>query len=128
MFDNYKKEDMPLLNIQTNLPELSESDLILIQEEGSQILSEEIGKSIDFVMVLCEAGRNIYFSANSTEPAAFIEIKNVGALSSSLSSSITQKLSVLLKRVLSIPPSRCYLEFQESERHLWGWNGKTFAS
>ena len=119
---------MPLLNIQTNLPELSESDLILIQDEGSKILSEEIGKSIDFVMVLCEAGRNIYFSANSTEPAAFIEIKNVGALSSSLSSSITQKLSVLLKRVLSIPPSRFYLEFQESERDLWGWNGKTFAS
>ena len=119
---------MPLLNIKTNLSKLSESDLMLIQDEGSQILSEEIGKSIDFVMVLCEAGRNIYFSANASEPAAFIEIKNVGALSSSLSSSITQKLSSLLERVLSIPPSRCYLEFQESERHLWGWNGKTFAS
>lgn len=119
---------MPLLNIKTNLSELSESDLMLIQDEGSQILSEEIGKSIDFVMVLCEAGRNIYFSANASEPAAFIEIKNVGALSSSLSSSITQKLSSLLQRVLSIPPSRCYLEFQESERHLWGWNGKTLAS
>lgn len=119
---------MPLLNIKTNLSELSESDLTLIQDEGSQILSEEIGKSIDFVMVLCEARRNIYFSANASEPAAFIEIKNVGALSSSLSSSITQKLSSLLERVLSIPPSRCYLEFQESERHLWGWNGKTFAS
>ena len=119
---------MPLVNIKTNLSELSESDLMLIQDEGSQILSEEIGKSIDFVMVLCEAGRNIYFSANASEPAAFIEIKNVGALSSSLSSSITQKLSSLLERVLSIPPSRCYLEFQESERHLWGWNGKTFAS
>lgn len=119
---------MPLLNIQTNLPELSESDLLLIQEEGSRILSDEIGKSIDFVMVLCEAGRKIYFSGNSTEPAAFIEIKNVGALSSTLSSSITQKLCALLEGVLSIPPSRCYLEFQESERHLWGWNRKTFAS
>ena len=119
---------MPLLNIQTNLLELSEPDLLLLQEKGSQILSEEIGKSIEFVMVLCEAGRNIYFSGNSTEPAAFIEIKNVGALSSALSSSITQKLSALLESVLSIPPSHCYLEFQESERHLWGWNGKTFAS
>ena len=119
---------MPLLNIQTNLPELSGPDLLLIQKEGSQILSKEIGKSVDFVMVLCEAGRNIYFSGNATEPAAFIEIKNVGVLSSTISSSITQKLSALLERVLSIPPSRCYLEFQESERHLWGWNGKTFAS
>ena len=119
---------MPLLKIQTNLPVLAESDLLLIQEKGSQILSEEIGKSIDFVMVLCEAGGNIYFSGNSNEPAAFIEIKNVGTLSSSLSSSITQKLCSLLENVLSIPPSRCYLEFQESERHLWGWNGKTFAS
>lgn len=119
---------MPLLNIQTNLTELSEPDLLLIQKEGSQILSEEIGKSIEFVMVLCEAGRKIYFSGNPTEPAAFIEIKNVGALSSTLSSSITQKLCSLLESVLSIPPSRCYLEFQESERHLWGWNGKTFAS
>jgi hypothetical protein len=28
---------------------------------------------------------------------------------------------------LGVPKNRIYIEFNDAERHLWGWNGGTFA-
>ena len=94
---------------------------------SSLILSEEIGKSQEFVMILFETDHSIYFSG-STEPSAYGEIKNVGTLIPEVTKKISHRLSMLLEDKLSIPTHRCFLEFQESSRHLWGWKGKTFAS
>ena len=45
-----------------------------------------------------------------------------------VTSDLACKLTDLIESTLNISPTRVYIEFQQSERHLWGWNGKTFHS
>jgi phenylpyruvate tautomerase len=117
---------MPLLRIQISHPSVSESSSSALQAEGAEIISQEIGKSLDFVMVLVEAGVSASFG-EKTSPVAYLEVKNVGELIPEVTSRLAQRLSALIEEELSIPKDRIYIEFQKSERHLWGWNGKTFA-
>lgn len=85
-----------------------------------------MGKSLDFVMVLIESGVQISFGREAG-PVAYIEVKNVGELASGVTTKLSQRLSALVECELSIPKDRIYIEFQESKRQHWGWNGKTFA-
>lgn len=117
---------MPLLKIQISHPSVSESSSSTLQSEGAAIISQEIGKSLDFVMVLVEVGASASFGGKSL-PVAYLEVKNVGELIPKVTSSLAQRLSALIVDELSIPKDRIYIEFQESERRLWGWNGETFA-
>ena len=117
---------MPLLKIKISHPSVSESSSTALQAEGAGIISQEIGKSLDFVMVLVEAGVSASFGGKTT-PVAYLEVKNVGELTPDVTSKLAQRLSSLIEEELSIPKDRIYIEFQESERRLWGWNGKTFA-
>lgn len=118
---------MPLLQIKTTAASLPQALRSELQSKAAAILAEEIGKSLDFVMVIIETGKDIYF-AGITEPACYMEIKNVGPLPAETTGEISQRLSLLIQDKLLINPDRCFLEFQESSRHLWGWNAKTFAS
>ena len=118
---------MPLLQIKTNTGSVSPDLRSELQAKTAAILAEEIGKSLDFVMVIIETGKDIYF-AGRAEPACYMEIKNVGTLPAETTEKISQRLSLLIKDKLSVNPNRCFLEFQESSRHHWGWNAKTFAS
>ena len=98
----------------------------LIHKEASRILATEIGKSEDFVMTLLRFDANLKFG-HSDANCAYAEVKNVGNLPSDCTASISLTLSRLLEKELTIPPERFYIEFQESERRLWGWSGKTFG-
>ena len=51
----------------------------------------------------------------------------MGKLDATLTDSLSNRLSSMISESLNIEKDRIYIEFQESERHLWGWNGKTFA-
>jgi phenylpyruvate tautomerase PptA (4-oxalocrotonate tautomerase family) len=59
--------------------------------------------------------------------SAYCEVKNVGLLSPDTTNQIASFITEILSTKLKISPEQLYIEFQESERHLWGWNGKTFA-
>ena len=117
---------MPLLKIQVSHPSVSENSSSTLRVEGAGIISQEIGKSLDFVMVLVEAGVSASFGGKTT-PVAYLEVKNVGELMPEVTSKLAQRRSALMEDELSIPKDRIYIEFQESERRFWGWNGKTFA-
>ena len=117
---------MPFLKIQVSSATISETCSSALQSEGALIISQETEKSLDFVMVLVESGAKVSFGGKA-DPAAYIEVKSVGGFSSDVTSKLSERLSVLVESELSIPKDRVYIEFQASERHLWGWNGKTFA-
>jgi len=117
---------MPLLQFQSNIQNISEESSDELHHLYGQILSEELGKSIQYVMVSLEFEKNLSFSADVAQPCAYIEVKNVGALSPDTTSKISKRLSDLCTRFLKIESSRVYIEFQDSERHMWGWNGSTF--
>ena len=118
---------MPLLKVKLSLPEISKSSSCNVRTEGTEILSSAIGKSPDFVMVIVESGVPASFGGNLTESCAYLEVKNVGELSPEITGKLSQSLGGLMEKEFGIAPNRIYIEFQESKRHLWGWNGKTFA-
>ena len=68
---------MPLINLRTSLPDVDNPSQLL--GELSSMLAIQTGKPEDYVMTLLETGVPMTF-AGSTEPAAFVEVKSIGAL------------------------------------------------
>ena len=118
---------MPLLQIHLTTPSVAQDVLNQIHVQAADLLAKQIGKSVEYVMVLVRTEESISFAKDNITPCAYIEVKNVGELSSDLTERLTSKLSNLLNEILGIAVDRIYVEYQESARHLWGWNGKTFA-
>lgn len=118
---------MPLLQINLTVLSVSQDVLDQVHNQSADILAEQIGKSVEYAMVLVRTGESISFAKDNVSPCAYLEVKNVGKLSPKLTERLTSKLSTLIYEKLGVSPDRIYIEFQESVRHLWGWNGKTFA-
>jgi phenylpyruvate tautomerase len=118
---------MPLLKITTNLSSVSEEMVTNINKNGGSILAEELNKSIQYVMVVINHGCKMSFAGDAEQPSAYLEVKNVGELTPDKTHSISSRLTLFCTNDLKINPERIYIEFHQSERHMWGWNGNTFA-
>ena len=118
---------MPLLQIHLTTPSVAQDVLNQIHVQSADLLAEQIGKSVEYVMVLVRTNESISFAKDNDTPCAYMEVKNVGELSPNLTERLTKKLSNLLNKILGVAVDRIYIEFQESARHHWGWNAKTFA-
>jgi len=118
---------MPLLKIKTSVSKIDESTRRDLHQNGARILSEEIGKSLAYCMVELTADTSLSFGGDSSLPVAYLEVKNVGELNPALTEQLSKKLTDLVMDKTGVTAERIYIEFQESARHLWGWNGKTFA-
>lgn len=118
---------MPLANVY--IPKGFESSLLdKVSKSVSQILSTVLNKSEDYIMTVFQETKYQSFANNHSDPSVYMEIKNVGDLVPEVTSDLASKLTDLIESILNVPPARVYIEFQQSERHLWGWNGKTFHS
>lgn len=114
---------MPLLKIDTNqVLDADRAEAVL--RDASRQVAEILGKPESYVMVDLSAGRSMSF-AGSTEPLACLELKSLG-----LPEAETAELSAALCRfiadALGVPPARIYIEFSSPQRHMWGWDGRTF--
>ena len=116
---------MPTFILHYNLPNIKSNKLGVLQGCARSILSEEIGKSPDFVLTMINFCENMSFG-DSPAYCAFVEVKNVGKINPEITSLISKRLCSLISDFLEIEEEKIYIEFQESERHLWGWDGKTF--
>ena len=114
---------MPYLKIQTNkvLDEPSQNALL---KKASATVSAQLGKPVDYIMVTIDPPRPMMF-AGSDEPTAYLELKSIG-LSTANTTDFSAALCKLMAEELSIDKSRVYIEFFNSERSMWGWNGATF--
>jgi phenylpyruvate tautomerase len=118
---------MPLLQIHSSVQTIEKLTLEEIHREGAKILSHELGKSIEYVMVVVNAGSSISFAQDSSKPSAYLEVKNIGELSPAVTAKLSMQLCELTSQKLGVEKNRIYIEYQEAQRHQWGWNGKTFA-
>ncbi len=118
---------MPLIIIKTSMPEISTDRVEEIHEQAETILSSVLKKSRDYVVSIMEFDQKISFASESDSPSAYIEVKNVGILTPEITEILSREITEVVTRNLGTEPKRVYLEFQHSERHMWGWNGSTFA-
>lgn len=115
---------MPLLHLFTNV-QLSSEDQDRFLRKASAKVSEGLGKSEDYVMVMISPGKKLFF-AGSDEPAAFMELKSIG-LPEVKTAELSAILCELVEKIFSIPPERIYIEFSNAPAVMWGWNSQVFG-
>ena len=118
-------EFMPLLKVYSSC-KLSSSVYEPLSSSLTSTVASTLGKSEDFIMVIFQHTTFQSFGSNAEEPSVYIEFKNVGNLSPDITTRLSGIISELFAKFTDLDPSRMYIEFQPTERHLWGWNGKTF--
>lgn len=117
-------EFMPLLKVYSSC-KLSSSVYEPLSSSLTSTVASTLGKSEDFIMVIFQHTTFQSFGSNAEEPSVYIEFKNVGNLSLDITTRLSGIISELFAKFTDLDPSRMYIEFQPTERHLWGWNGKT---
>ena len=117
---------MPLIKVQTNVADIPQADAQALLDSLSNLLAETLGKSEAYVMTMLEPTTTMTFGG-SPEPASYMEIKNIGTMTNAQTQTISEAACELAHQHLGVSPERTYLEFNDAQRHLWGWNSKTFA-
>jgi phenylpyruvate tautomerase len=117
---------MPLIIIKSSARKIDQSNKDQIHEQAESTLSRILNKSRDYVMSILEFEHEISFGGDESAPSAYIEIKNVGNLTPEITESLSKEITALITRNIGVPKNRVYIEFQQSDRHMWGWDGSTF--
>ena len=115
---------MPLLSVTTNQP-LAASDRPPILKQLSETVAQALGKPEEYVMVSYHHNPDMLF-AGTPAPLAYLELKSIG-LPADKTHALSSVLAAAMESHLGVPAERVYIEFADAERHLWGWNGGTFA-
>jgi phenylpyruvate tautomerase PptA (4-oxalocrotonate tautomerase family) len=115
---------MPYLQVRTNRT-VEPSDKMEFMKAASARTAELLGKPESYVMVSLEDNQTMLF-AGTDEPLCAARLASLG-FPEGRSAEISEALSVLLERHLSVSPNRTYIEFVSPPRHLWGYNGGTFG-
>ena len=90
----------------------------------SKLTAELLAKPENYVMILFDDKTTMSMSG-TTEPSAYIELKSIN-LAENQTSLLSEKICQQLSETLKIPAKRIYIEFTNAQRHLWGWDKKTF--
>lgn len=115
---------MPLLSVTTNHA-ISDEAATLLLPALSKAVSDVLAKPEQYVMITCQHNPLMLF-AGSSAPLAYVELKSIG-LPTDRTREISATLTDALHANLGIAPDRIYIEFSDAQRHLFGWNGRTFA-
>ena len=112
---------MPFLEISTNTPVDNTQQLA---EQASKLTAELLGKPESYVMVKVLSEQTLIF-AGSGEPAAHVKLKSLG-LPESNTAELSSRICAFINTELNISSARVYIEFASPERHMWGWDKRTF--
>jgi phenylpyruvate tautomerase len=115
---------MPTAIVNTNVPsdKIKDTD---VAKSLSKIVATTIGKPEQYVMTLVQTDQVMTYSGTQ-EPCAFVRIVSIGGLNAEKNVTISTEVCGLLESQYKIDPSRVYIEFVDSERHMFGWNSRTF--
>ncbi len=116
---------MPLIKVQTSIaPDTAQVEPLL--KTLSARLAKHTGKPESYVMTAFEPGIAMTFGG-TTDPVCYVEVKNVGTMSSALTQAMSQDFCQIVSEAIAVPPNRIYIEFADAKGYQWGWNGSTFG-
>lgn len=117
---------MPLIKVQTSITVPDPAAVEALLKTLSHNLAQHLGKSEAYVMTAFEAGVAMTFGGTA-DPVCYLEIKNIGTMKPTQTQAMSQDFCQVVEQQLGVPANRIYLEFTDAQRHLWGWNSRTFA-
>ncbi len=115
---------MPLIRVLTSAP--APDDVGELLADLSSRLAGQLSKPESYVMTAFEGDSPMTF-AGTAEPACYVEIKSIGTMSADQTRAMSADFCAVLGEALGVSPGRIYIEFADAERHMWGWDGRTFA-
>ena len=114
---------MPLLTISTNIALDNETAQVLCLAASSHV-ANLLGKPESYVMVILQTNITMCFAGNAA-PCASLQLKSLG-LPGQQTTGFSASLCDFLHQQTGIPTERIYIEFSDPERHMWGWDRRTF--
>jgi len=117
---------MPLLTVKTSITPSDTGTINQLLVSLSSFVSQQLGKPESYVMTIFEGGIPMTF-AGTFEPVCYIEVKNIGKMTTTQTKSMSQIFCRQIETTLGVPANRIYIEFSNAEGYLWGWNSTVFA-
>lgn len=111
---------MPILKIQTNQAIKNKPTF---KQEASMMIKELLQKPEDYIMVVIQEADMLF--AGDDAPCIYTELKSIG-LPEQQTKAFSDVICAFFEEQLNVPKNRVYIEFTSTERHMLGWNGKTF--
>ncbi len=117
---------MPLIKVQSSVTAPEKSNVENLLKTLSAKVANHFGKPESYVMTIFESDIPMTFGG-TFEPVCYVEIKNIGTMSSSQTKAMSADFCQEIEDKLGVPANRIYIEFNDAQRHLWGWNKGTFG-
>ena len=117
---------MPLIKVQSSVAAPEKSNVENLLKTLSAKVANHFGKPESYVMTIFESDISMTFGG-TFEPVCYVEIKNIGTMSSSQTKAMSADFCQEIEDKLGVPANRIYIEFNDAQRHLWGWNKSTFG-
>jgi phenylpyruvate tautomerase PptA (4-oxalocrotonate tautomerase family) len=114
---------MPLLTITTNIS-LDDQAAQALCGKASSHVANLLGKPESYVMVSLQADTVMSFAGDDS-PCAMLELKSLG-LPEQQTTAFSESLCDFINQQAGIKTERIYIQFSGPERHLWGWDRRTF--
>jgi len=115
---------MPYLKVQTNV-EFSKDAKDQILGNLTDLISKELGKPEQFIMVVIQASQSMIFGG-SFDPVIYIELRSI-RLPEAHTKSLSGSISRLIMDQMNIKSDRIFINFVNVEPHMWGYNSSTFS-
>ncbi|MDC0336127.1 phenylpyruvate tautomerase MIF-related protein [Pseudodesulfovibrio sp.] len=114
---------MPFIKVETNvtMDAAKSSDTA---KALSALAADMLGKPEAYVLSIFEGGKALIFGGTD-DPAAYVTVDSIG-LAEDRTAEFSATLCSFLESALGIPGNRVYIAFGDIERHLFGWDSKTF--
>lgn len=114
---------MPLIRVETNI-QVEERRIRETVGALSRLAADLLGKPETYVMAVLDPGKALCFGGTH-EPAAFVQLHSIG-LPEDKTPDFSREICTFLQSALDIPSERIYIDFGDIQRHLFGWDGRTF--
>ena len=112
---------MPVLQITTNVT-IENADVLA--KQASSLAADILGKPESYVMVKILPEQTLIL-AGTNEPAAHVKLKSLG-LQEDKTTDYSASLCAFISNNFGIDSARIYIEFANPQRHMWGWDNRTF--
>ena len=118
---------MPYVNVRTNRNGAAGVEASLLAA-FTLAVHEEKGDAVQMISATLATGVALSFGGDLGNACAVIEM-TATAFTPDITARLTRRFTAILGDTLGVPPQRVYVFFREvppAERHMVGWNGKTF--
>ncbi len=113
---------MPILTVQTNIPDNQITDDFL--KQLSIKVAQVLSKPEKYVAVQVSGGQKLFFGGTN-DPAATIDLVSIG-LPTDQTGNMSKELITFFEEKLHIKPDRIYIKFLDLNGNMIGWNKTTF--